>query len=244
MKMRLDELLLQKGIFSSRSKAQAFIRAGRVKIGDQCADKPGKEYPTDRTITLKKDPYEYVSRGAYKIKPVLDRFKPALKGKIAVDIGASTGGFSQVLLEYGAKKVYAIDVGRGQLDWSLRQNNRIQNIEGYNARYFKRKDCIDEGDTIFVTTVDVSFISLSLILPPLVKELPECQWYFVLIKPQFEASRKDSPHGVVKDRRLREKVVEEIKTMASSLQLNPLQTVPSPLKGPKGNQEYMMVCRK
>lgn len=244
MKMRLDELLVRKNYFSSRTRAQAYIRAGRVVVDNKCADKPGKEYPRESEVIVKKDPYEYVSRGAYKLKPALDYYNLSLEGKAVMDVGASTGGFTQLLLKRGARRVYAVDVGRGQLDWSLRNDKRVCSIEEYNARYFKRTECIQDEDEVFLVTIDVSFISLSLILPPLVKELPECQWFFLLVKPQFEAPRKDCHGGVVKNKDVIQSVLNKIHELILIQGLKLLKTFPSPVKGPRGNQEYMMVCSR
>ncbi len=244
-KYRLDELLVKKGLVTSREKAKDLILSGRVYIGTIVADKPGKKYSESTEILVKENPYKYVSRGALKLKEVLKKYHPEpLFKKIAMDIGASTGGFTQILLERGAEKVYAIDVGYGQLDWKLRNDYRVINIEKYNARYLKRNEILNENEKVYLITMDVSFISVKKILPVIKREIPECEWLFVLIKPQFEAERKYVKKGVVRDENVIKRIIENIREFCEKLEYEIKGCEPSPIKGPKGNQEYIMVLKK
>lgn len=243
-KKRLDELIVERGFAPSREKAQGLIRSGLVLVNEQVSDKPGKRIDSSLPLSIKENPFRYVSRGAFKIKDILDHYFEDLTDWTAIDIGASTGGFSQVLLEKGARTVYCVDVGYGQLDWTLRNDPRIINIERYNARYFERGKCIQENDQVHLLVMDVSFISIRKIIPRLLTEIPELKWLFVLVKPQFEVGPKHVKKGIVHDTEVIAQVRDDIRTFGEELGLNYVEDVPSPIKGPKGNQEYVMVFNR
>jgi len=224
---------------SSRARAQAMIMAGRVYVNGRKTIK--KDYPvTNETEVRINDSLGYVSRGGLKLESAIQVFKINVKDKVCLDVGASTGGFTDCLLKRGAKMVYALDVGKGQLDWKLRNNPRVINMEKTNIRYFTEK--LDPAPIL--AAVDVSFISLEKVLPR-VKELLERDGEIIaLIKPQFEAPRGSAKKGVVKDEKTRRDVVSNIKNFVKSLQLKIEGVVPSPVKGPKGNVEFFIYLRK
>lgn len=208
MKQRLDVLLTQKGFFETREKAKANIIEGRVFVNGQKALKPGDNVDEDCEITVKKPECEFVSRGGYKLKKALDVFGIDVSGKVAADVGASTGGFSDCMLKRGLKKSYAIDVGYGQLDWKLRNDERVVVRERQNARYLT-KDMFDEE--LDIVTIDVSFISLTLILPAVKELLKQSGIIVALIKPQFEAQKsKVGKKGVVRDAAVHEEVINKV----------------------------------
>ncbi len=243
MKKRADILLVEKGLCGSREEASRLILAGKARAGsDRLVKKPSELFDEATALSLDgKSPY--VSRGAYKLLPGLNAYLPSLEGLVALDIGASTGGFSDLMLQRGAKKVYAVDVGRGQLHSKLRGDPRVVSIEKVNARRLGR-DMIPED--VDVLAVDVSFISVLLVLPPASALMKEGAWAFVLVKPQFEAGRKDvGKNGVVRDESVRLACVSKVADYAAAeLRWSHLATIPSPIKGPSGNQEYMLVFRK
>ena len=241
-KKRLDVILFDKNLVSSREKAKALIMSGCVYVNNQKADKPGTSYSEDDIIEVRENPNPFVSRGGLKLLKAIKSFKIDLTDKVAMDIGASTGGFTDCMLQNGAKKVYSVDVGYGQLDWKLRNDSRVINLERTNIRYID-KDLIKEK--LDFISVDVAFISLKLVLP-VAKELMADKAYGVcLIKPQFEAGReKVSKNGVVRDPKVHRDVIEKIVSFSNKIGLEVLALEFSPIKGPKGNIEYLMFVRK
>ena len=242
-KKRVDILLAETGLCESREKARKLILAGKVRIGaDHLIRKPSEQYSDDTVFNLAESD-GYVSRGAYKLLPALDRYLPDLSGMIAADIGASTGGFTDLMLRRGAEKVYCIDSGYGQLHGKLRNDLRVVCHEKMNARYLT-SDIFDTA--LDLVTMDVSFISVTLLLKPLTPYLKNNGLAFILIKPQFEAERSEvGKGGVVRDYAIHEKVIEQVVTFADDeCRLKRLDVIPSPIKGPKGNQEYIAVFRK
>jgi len=238
-KIRADQLLVQQGIFENIEEAALNIRAGLIRIGsDHLVRKPNELYTAEQLFEVHQHA-AYVSRGAFKLKPALDKYLPDLKNKTALDLGASTGGFTDLILQRNAVKVYAVDVGYGLLHYKLRQDKRVVCLEKTNARYLN-KEIIPEG--IDLLTVDLSFISVKKVLPAAKKLLKAGAWVFILIKPQFEVSKKDVGNGVITDPDLRNKAVEDICSFAvEKLQWQLAEVIPSPIKGPKGNQEYVAV---
>ncbi|MCS7278783.1 MAG: TlyA family RNA methyltransferase [Thermodesulfobacteriaceae bacterium] len=244
-KKRLDQLLVEKKFCESREKARALILAKKVLISFngksfQTAQKPGTLVPENVKIQIQEE-IPYVSRGGLKLEEALRVFDLKVKDWVCLDVGASTGGFTHCLLLKGAQRVYALDVGKGQLHYSLRKDPRVISMEGINARYLKEDMFPEKFDLI---TVDVSFISLKKVLPSLVFLLKEEGYILALIKPQFEVGPKFLKKGVVKDSFLHKKVVDEIWEFAKNLRLNPLGVVQSPLLGPKGNQEFFILLKR
>jgi 23S rRNA (cytidine1920-2'-O)/16S rRNA (cytidine1409-2'-O)-methyltransferase len=240
-KDRLDVILVQRGLFNSREKARAAIMAGQVLVNDQKVDKPGKSYDSRVRVTVKEKP-RYVSRGGLKLEKALYKFNIDLQGKIVLDIGASTGGFTDCALQNGARMVYSVDVGYGQLDWSLRNDPRVVVLERTNIRYLEPHSLADIPDFV---TVDVSFISLSLVLPR-IQELstPDAQGV-ALIKPQFEAGRnKVGKKGVVRDPAVHVEAIEKITGVVTGLGWGIKGLDFSPVKGPEGNIEYLLYFTK
>ncbi|MFB0528152.1 MAG: TlyA family RNA methyltransferase [bacterium] len=242
-KERLDKLLVEKELASSRHIARGLIMAGYVWVGGQKVTKVGAEFPIDMQVEVKESPLrKYVSRGGLKLEAAIKEFGLSVEGKVCVDVGASRGGFTDCLLQNGAKKVYALDVGYGQLDWKLRNDPRVVNIEKTNIRYFDGKAIKSPVD---LATIDVSFISLDKVLPK-VKELIGKRGEIVsLIKPQFEAGKeKVQRGGVVKDKKVHQEVIDKIKFLARSLGLEVKGLTTSPIKGPAGNIEYFIYLEK
>lgn len=241
-KERLDLLLFNKGLAESREKAKALIMSGKVYVDNQKADKAGTLYKNDSKIEVRKDEIEFVSRGGLKLNKAISSFNIDLKDKIAMDIGASTGGFTDCMLQNGAKKVYSVDVGYGQLAWKLRNDGRVVNLERTNIRY------IDEGlilEKLDFVSVDVSFISLKLVLPVAKNLMKDLAKGVCLIKPQFEAGRdKIGKNGVVRDKKVHEEVIKNVFTFTNDLGFKILDLDFSPVKGPKGNIEYLMYVEK
>ena len=241
-KVRLDVLLVERGLAASREKAKAFIMAGDVYVEGQKEDKAGHEFPSDVSIEVRTEKMPYVSRGGFKLEKAIEVFGIDLEGKICMDIGASTGGFTDCMLQNGAKKVYSIDVGRGQLDWGLRNDPRVVCMEKTNVRYLT-PDMID--DTPEFAGADVSFISLTKILLPVRDVLAEGAHMVCLIKPQFEAGRdKVGKHGVVRDKAVHTDVIETVISFAAANGFVPEGLDHSPIKGPEGNIEYLLYMRK
>lgn len=241
-KKRLDIILFEKGLADSREKAKALIMAGCVYVENQKADKPGTTYNDDVQIEVRDRLNPFVSRGGLKLSKAIAEFGLDLTDKIAMDIGASTGGFTDCMLQNGAKKVYSVDVGYGQLDWKLRNDSRVVNMERTNIRYID-ETLIKEKIEFF--SVDVSFISLTLVLPVVKKLLADNAMGVCLIKPQFEAGRENvSKNGVVRDSKVHTEVIEKIVSFANGIGLRVLNLDFSPIKGPKGNIEYLMLVKK
>lgn len=248
MKTRLDILLVSKGYFSSREKAKKAIMAGEVLVDGLVFDKPGMSVPEDADIQVKGEDIPYVSRGGLKLEKAINEFDIILQDKIAMDIGASTGGFTDCMLQNGAKKVYAIDVGYGQLDYKLRIDERVVNIEKCNFRHFENMN--KKGETIITepidfASIDVSFISLKLIFPVLKEYLRDHGKVVALIKPQFEAGREQvGKKGIVKDKDVHIEVITNVIEYAVSEKLYPMGLTYSPITGAKGNIEYLIYLNK
>jgi len=237
-KERLDVLMVRRGLFESREKAKSSIMAGVVYVNGEKVDKPGSSFSEDVEIEIKENPNPYVSRGGLKLAKAIDFFNIELEGKQAIDVGASTGGFTDCMLKNGVAKVAAIDVGYGQLAWSLRNDERVINFERMNIRYVKPEDIGFAADFV---SIDVSFISLKKVLP-VVKDLlkKDTGEVLCLIKPQFEAGReKVGKHGVVRNSRVHEQVVEDVISFATDLGFKLKGLTFSPIKGPEGNIEYL-----
>ncbi len=237
-KERLDTLLVQKGLFESRERAKASVMAGLVYVNGERADKPGSSYPANSEVEVKKNPNPFVSRGGLKLDKAIRYFGIDLKGKKAMDVGASTGGFTDCMLQNGAEKVVAIDVGYGQLAWQLRNDERVLNLERTNIRYVKPEDI---GMAVDFASIDVSFISLKIVLPAVKQLLNQAAGEVLcLIKPQFEAGRdKVGKHGVVRDLEVHRQVVEKIVAFALEIGFGVKGITFSPIKGPEGNIEYL-----
>lgn len=241
-KKRLDLLVTERGLTESREKAKALIMAGEVYVDNQKADKPGDLFAEEADIQVRGSGNRYVSRGGLKLEKAMNAFHLDLSGLVCMDIGASTGGFTDCMLQNGAAKVYAIDVGYGQLAWSLRTDNRVVNLERINARYLSKEMVPEEIDFF---TVDVSFISLSLILPAIAPLLAKEAQGVCLVKPQFEAGReKVGKKGVVREPAVHAEVIEKAKEYALASDFSVLGLDFSPVKGPEGNIEYLMYIKK
>jgi 23S rRNA (cytidine1920-2'-O)/16S rRNA (cytidine1409-2'-O)-methyltransferase len=244
MKERLDVLVAARGLAESREQAQRVIRAGQVRVAGQVCAKPGLRYDSGAAIEVEAPP-RYVSRGGEKLEAALAAFHIRPAGRVCLDVGASTGGFTDCLLQHGAARVYAVDVGKGQLHWKLREDPRVVVMESINARHMTA-GALPERPTL--ATVDVSFISLTLILPA-VKQIVTAPAGFgelvTLIKPQFEAGRKDvAKGGVVRDEEVRRRVVETVRAFGEgTMGFTWLGVIESPLKGPAGNTEYLAYWR-
>ena len=243
MKDRLDVLLVNKGLATSREKAKAIIMAGLVFVDGQREDKAGSTFDGDAVnIEVRGSTLKYVSRGGLKLEKALNSFDFDLKGKVCMDIGSSTGGFTDCMLQNGASKVYAVDVGHGQLDWKLRNDERVVCMEKTNFRYLTRSDIEDD---IEFASCDVSFISLTKILLPARALLTTDGMMVCLIKPQFEAGRdKVVKKGVVRDPKVHEEVIEKVCVFALMNGFNILDLEHSPIKGPEGNIEYLIHLSK
>ena len=242
MKERLDVLLTKRNLAASREKAKALIMAGVVYVNGQKEDKAGTTFEDTAAIEVRGNTLPYVSRGGLKLEKAVSHFDLDLKGRICMDVGASTGGFTDCMLQNGAIKVYAVDVGHGQLDWKLRQDERVVCMERTNIRYLTPADI---GEPPSFVSIDVSFISLTKVLGP-VKALlaPEGQ-IVCLIKPQFEAGReKVGKKGVVRDKAVHLEVIEKVMGFALSLDFEILHLEFSPIKGPEGNIEYLLHLKK
>jgi len=240
-KTRIDQALVERGFFESRERAQRAIMAGEVRVGDRVFAKPSEKIDIDGAISISEAP-QFASRGALKLAGALDHFRIDVKGKIALDIGASTGGFTDCLLQRGAAKVFAVDVGRGQLAWKLRNDPRVVAIEKVNARFLSREQIPEDVD---LCVIDVSFISLTLILPRAFELVTADGMILALIKPQFELERKDVGRGgVVRDAALHEKAQQKIVKFAEAANYDVAGLVPSAITGTDGNQEFFICIRK
>jgi 23S rRNA (cytidine1920-2'-O)/16S rRNA (cytidine1409-2'-O)-methyltransferase len=239
-RVRLDVLLVARGLAPSRERARALILAGHVRVAGIEAAKAGTLVTEDAEIALARPDHPYVSRGGLKLVHALDVFHIAVEGRLALDIGASTGGFTDVLLARGASRVVALDVGHGQLDWKLRQDPRVVVLERVNARALAPGD-LPEGLRRFgIVTIDVAFISLRLILPVVPPLLAEAGDVVALIKPQFEAGRGEvGRHGVITDVAVHERVIVEVTDAARAVGLTRRAIAPSPIEGAEGNREFL-----
>lgn len=237
-KERLDKLLVDRGLARSRSRAQALIMAGEVYVEGKRSDKAGTRVPVNAGIEVAK-PLPYVSRGGHKLEKGLDAFHIDVQGRICADVGASTGGFTDLLLQRGAARVYAIDVGYGQLRWKLRQDERVVVMERTNARYL---DSLPE--LVSFVSVDVSFISLRLILPAARKWLAEDADVVALVKPQFEAGREQvGKGGIVRDKGVHRQVLQDLWDWTTAKGLSPQGLARSPITGAEGNVEFLLWLR-
>ncbi len=241
MKERLDLLLVRKGFFPSRERARGEIRAGHVLVEGRTELRPGREYPEEISISLTGETLRYVSRGGLKLEKALDVFSIDPGGRVCLDCGASTGGFTDCLLQRGAKRVYALDVGSGQLAPSLREDRRVVSREHFNVRDLKPEDLPEQPSLI---VVDVSFISLRLILPAAVRVLAPEGEIVCLIKPQFEAGPSRVRKGVVRDPEVQRQVLEELLAFLPALGLMPCGLTWSPVRGSDGNIEFLCCLRR
>ena len=241
-KERLDVLLVKRGLAESREKAKAIIMTGNVFVEEQREDKAGSTFAEDAQIRIKGTPMKYVSRGGYKLEKAMELWHVPLQDKLCMDVGSSTGGFTDCMLQNGAVKVYAIDVGTNQLAWKLRQDERVVSIEKTNIRYVTPEDIADPID---FSSIDVAFISLTKVLIPVWNLLKNGGRVVCLVKPQFEAGReKVGKKGVVRDKKVHEEVVCHIMTYALSMGFEILGLSYSPIKGPEGNIEYLLYIEK
>jgi len=237
-KSRLDSLLLQRGLADSLPRARALILSGAVLANDQVADKAGALFPADAAIRIRGDANPYVSRGGLKLNGALHSFGLSVQGLVALDVGASTGGFTDCLLQAGAKKVYAVDVGYGQLAWKLRNDPRVVNIERTNIRHY---DGYGIGDEIDLAVIDASFISLRTVIPPTLGLIKNGASLICLVKPQFEVARGEvGAKGVVRNPLLHERTLAELETFCRGIGLAVLGRCDSPLTGPAGNREFFL----
>ncbi len=243
MKERLDVILVEQGYAPSREKAKAIIMAGNVFIDGQREDKAGSAFDLTKVkLEVRGSSLKYVSRGGLKLEKAMNQFDLSLEGSICMDIGASTGGFTDCMLQNGAVKVYSVDVGHGQLDWKLRSDERVVCMEKTNFRYMVREDIQDDLD---FASVDVSFISLTKILLPARNLLKDGGKMVCLIKPQFEAGKeKVGKKGVVREKSVHEEVIHKVMDFADSIGFDILDLEYSPIKGPEGNIEYLIYIRK
>lgn len=238
MKERLDVLLVSQGLAASREKAKAIIMSGNVLVNGQREDKAGTMIDVKAEITVKGGQLKYVSRGGLKLEKAMSHFDLTLEGRVCMDVGASTGGFTDCMLQNGAVKVYSVDVGHGQLDWKLRNDPRVVCMEKTNIRYVTPEQI--EELAAFVS-IDVSFISLTKVLPPVRELMTEDGEIVCLIKPQFEAGReKVGKKGVVRDPKVHEEVIEKVIDFAATVGLESRELEFSPIKGPEGNIEYLL----
>ena len=241
-KERLDVLLVKRGLAESREKAKAIIMTGNVFVEEQREDKAGSTFAEDVQIRIKGTPMKYVSRGGYKLEKSMELWHVPLQDKLCMDVGSSTGGFTDCMLQNGAVKVYAIDVGTNQLAWKLRQDERVVSMEKTNIRYVTPEDIADPID---FSSIDVAFISLTKVLIPVWNLLKNGGRVVCLVKPQFEAGReKVGKKGVVRDKKVHEEVVCHIMTYALSMGFEILGLSYSPIKGPEGNIEYLLYIEK
>lgn len=241
-KIRLDLLLFQRGLVTSREKGKNLIKNGNVFVDGKCADKAGAMLNGNENIEIQGETPRYVGRGGYKLEKVLESNSIRLNGKVCMDIGASTGGFTDCMLQYGADKVYAVDVGTNQLDEKLRQESKVISMENTNMRYLKPEDI---GEAVDFAAMDVSFISVTKLLEPIRAVLKENACIASLIKPQFEAGRENiGKGGIVKDRKVHLQVLKNILRAFEENGFLPLWMSYSPIKGTDGNIEYLLLAQK
>ena len=237
-KIRLDRLLVERGLVESRERAQALILAGQVLVNGKKAAKPGQTVAPDADLKVAGPALKYASRAGPKLEAALDRFSLDVRGKTCLDVGASTGGFTDCLLQRGAARVYAVDVGTGQLDWKLRQDSRVVVRERVNARYLSWETI---GEAVDLVTCDVSFISVTLILPALAQFLRGESHMMVLAKPQFEAGREQvGKGGIVRDPEVHKQVVEKVSRAILDLGFRHVEWMESPVPGAEGNREFLV----
>ena len=247
MKLRLDKLLVERGLTPSRERAQALILAGKVLVNEQKIEKPGTSVPAEAALRLLGEDLRYVSRGGLKLEAALKHWKIDVRGRVCLDVGASTGGFTDCLLQHGAARVIAVDTGYGQLDHRLRQDARVRLLEKTNARYLTSADLQEAVDVI---TIDVSFISVTLVLPPVLAAAeigkaqppePRAPVVIVLVKPQFEAGREHvQKGGIVRDPQVQIAAVEKIRGCVRDLGAGSTEFIESPILGAEGNREFLL----
>jgi 23S rRNA (cytidine1920-2'-O)/16S rRNA (cytidine1409-2'-O)-methyltransferase len=241
-KERFDKLLVERGLLQSRERARALIMAGKVAVEGRMIDKPGIQVNVEARLQLQKGESPYVSRGGEKLEGALKAFGIDPKGMVVMDVGASTGGFTDCVLQKGAQKVYAVDVGYGQLAWKLQKDPRVVNLERRNIRYLKREEVQEEADLILI---DTSFISIEKFLPRLVGFIKKGGFILGLIKPQFEVGKGEvGKGGVVREAAQHQKVIDRISRFSERLGLKVLGVTESPLLGPKGNKEFFIYLKK
>jgi 23S rRNA (cytidine1920-2'-O)/16S rRNA (cytidine1409-2'-O)-methyltransferase len=241
-KIRLDKLLVDRELAPSRERARAMILSGNVLVAEERKDKAGALIPADAAIRIKGQDHPYVSRGGVKLKGALESFGVCVRALVCLDVGASTGGFTDCLLQEGAAKVYAVDVGYGQLAWRLRQDPRVRSIERTNIRTFDGRGL---DDPIDLAVMDVSFISLKLVVPAVLRLIKADASVLALVKPQFEVGRAAvEKHGVVRNPDLHRQVMEEMEAFFGHLGLQVLGTGASPILGPAGNREFFIYARR
>ncbi len=242
MKQRLDIFLVENGLVSGRDLAKSLIMEGKVYVNNQKADKAGEQVSEKDKVELRGETLRYVSRGGLKLEKAMNAFPISLDGCVAMDIGASTGGFTDCMLQNGARKVYSVDVGYGQLAWKLRTDERVVNMERTNIRYVTPEDI---GEELDFASIDVAFISLKLVLPVAANLLKDGGELVALIKPQFEAGRdKVGKKGVVRDSAVHQEVIENVTAFAQDSGFCVLGLEFSPIRGPEGNIEYLMYAQK
>ena len=245
MKARLDTLLVERGLVATRERARALILAGDVRVNGQVATKAGTAVANDAEVTLTSPDHPYVGRGGLKLAHALDVFAIDVAGQLGLDIGASTGGFTDVMLQRGAARVVALDVGHGQLDWKIRSDPRVVTIERVNARSLKPTDLPSDLRQFDIVTIDVSFISLRHILPVLPAVLAPNANVVALVKPQFEARREEvGKGGIIRDEEVHRRVVEEVIAAADALGLASAGLIDSPITGMEGNREFLLRLRR
>ncbi len=241
-KIRLDQLVFDLGLAESRERAKTTVMSGLVFVNGQRADKPGMQVSPDVNVEVKGTALPYVSRGGLKLEKALKVFPIDVNGKVCIDCGASTGGFTDVLLKNGAAKVYSVDVGYGQLAWSLRNDERVVNMERTNIRYISSEQIPEPLD---ICVMDLSFISVKLVLPAVCALLKDDAQLVCLIKPQFEAGREEvGKKGVVRDKAVHLSVIESVLSFAPTVGMTVMGLDFSPIKGPEGNREYLCYMKK
>jgi 23S rRNA (cytidine1920-2'-O)/16S rRNA (cytidine1409-2'-O)-methyltransferase len=239
MKTRLDQLLVERGLAESREKARALILAGSVTVDGQKSDKPGHAFPEECRVEVAA-PMPYVSRGGFKLAGALEHFGIDVHGRVCVDVGSSTGGFTDCLLQRGAVRVYAVDVGHGQLDWKLRKDPRVTVREGVNARYLQPEDFPEKFD---LAVCDASFISATLLIPAIAPLLAKHGEMVILVKPQFEVGREQvGKGGIVRDPELHRAACEKVKAAVEALGFA-TSIMESPILGSEGNREFLLYAR-
>ena len=241
-KNRLDKMLVESGLVESRHRAQALIMEGKVWVGGKRVEKAGVQVSREEVIEIRGETCPYVSRGGTKLEKALDHWQLAVRGKTFLDAGASTGGFTDCLLQRGAEKVFAVDVGYGQLAWKLQRDQRVVNIERTNIRYLTKEQLTGEPHS---AVIDVSFISLRKVIPKVIELIKKGGDIIALIKPQFEVAKGEvGKRGVIGDARIHERVIEEISSFGLEAGLMVLGVVESPLMGPKGNREFFIYLKE
>jgi 23S rRNA (cytidine1920-2'-O)/16S rRNA (cytidine1409-2'-O)-methyltransferase len=240
LKLRLDQLIVERGLAPSRERARAMVIAGQVRVGGVPVTKAGAQVAPDADVALILPDHPYVGRGGVKLAHALDAFAIEVPGREALDIGASTGGFTDVLLQRGASRVVALDVGHGQMDWKLRNDPRVVVIEGFNARHLQPSDLPSLVD---IVVIDVSFISLRQIFPAVPPVLRPAADVVALVKPQFEAGRTEVRKGIIRDEAIHLRVLDEVSAAAAEIGLTRVNAAPSVITGAKGNQEFFLHLR-